>query len=121
MNHDALELLNLLFEGLIVLAGAAAIALFYKAATAKSHEVHGASTLWGIFIVGLILELITRAFLISCTFFLIILAVSAAATLLYKATMAQSKELYGKSTLWGIFIIGLLAGVSLIVKLGLRR
>jgi hypothetical protein len=109
---------------LILLAGVSAIVLFFKASEAASDEIPGAGTLWGIFIIGLILAIDTAdslSLLFPATAFLLVLALFAVGTLLYKAAIAQKKEIHGKRTLWGLFLVALVGGVCLITKFGLRK
>ena len=54
-------------------------------------------------------------------FFLIGLAGVAGVVLVIKATTAKTQEVHGTSTLWGVFIIGLVAGIWLLVSLGTRK
>ena len=124
MNPDFTNILGTVIAALLLLAGVAAIILVFKAIDATSNEIHGASTLWGIFIVGLILAIATSgspSILFPTIIFLIGLALVAAGTLLFKAATAKSKEIPGKSILWGIFIVRLLVGIGLIAKTGLWR
>jgi hypothetical protein len=59
--------------------------------------------------------------LFPATAFLLVLALFAVGTLLYKAAIAQKKEIHGKRTLWGLFLVALVGGVCLITKFGLRK
>ena len=110
---------------LIVLGDVAALILYGRTAFAKDNEIHGESTFWGVFIVGLILQTAVSSSVPLIAFwngiFLAVLAVVALGTLLFKAATANSKEVHGKSSLWGIFIAGFLVGLWLIVKAGSRR
>lgn len=54
MSEGASYILGIVGFCLLILAGVAGILLVQKAITAKSKDEPGTSTLWGLFIIGLV-------------------------------------------------------------------
>jgi hypothetical protein len=123
MNPQIVRMLDIIVYLLLIMAAISAGALFVKAITAKEKEIHGGGTLWGIFMIGMVLAVITSRDLYSFLFNLglIGLGLVAAGTLVFRAATAKTKETHGNSTLWWIFLIGLAVGVWSVVKIGIHK